>query len=110
MRPIVLSGGPAAGKSTCGRMLAESRARAAFIDVDNIRQLVVSGDATLWSGAEGERQHRLAAVNTAALARNFAHAGHRRIETPPAADAVLAVDGLSAQQQTRAIAELWDQV
>lgn len=71
MRPLVLSGGPAVGKSTCGRLIAESLERAAFIDVDDIRQLVVAGDATLWSGVEGERQLRLAARNTAALARNL---------------------------------------
>lgn len=75
MRPLVLSGGPAVGKSTCGRRLAEERDRAAFIDADDIRQLVVAaGDATLWSGAEGLRQHVLAARNVAALARNLAHA------------------------------------
>jgi hypothetical protein len=71
MRPLLLSGGPAVGKSTCGRLLAGSRERAAFIDVDDIRQLVVAGDATLWSGAEGERQLLLAARNAAALGRNF---------------------------------------
>lgn len=47
MRPLLLSGGPAVGKSTCGRALATERNRAAFIDVDDIRQLVVAGDATL---------------------------------------------------------------
>lgn len=75
MRPLVLSGGPAVGKSTCGRVLARSRDRGAFIDVDDVRQLVVAGDATLWSGVEGERQHRLAARNAAALGRNFAESG-----------------------------------
>lgn len=75
MRPLILSGGPAAGKSTCGRLLATSRQRAAFIDVDDIRQLVVAGDATLWSGPEGEGQLLLAAQNTSALTRNLAAAG-----------------------------------
>jgi shikimate kinase len=75
VRPLMLSGGPAVGKSTCGRLLATSRNRGAFIDVDDIRQLVVAGDATLWSGAEGETQHRLAARNAAALGRNFAESG-----------------------------------
>jgi predicted kinase len=75
MRPLVLSGGPAVGKSTCGRRLAEEKERAAFIDADDIRQLVVAGDATLWSGADGREQHLLACRNTAALARNFAAAG-----------------------------------
>lgn len=75
MRPLVLSGGPAVGKSTCGRRLAEEHIRGAFIDADDIRQLVVAGDATLWSGAEGREQHVLAARNVASLARNFVAAG-----------------------------------
>ncbi|WP_128497331.1 AAA family ATPase [Labedella populi] len=75
MRPLVLSGGPAAGKSTCGRRLAEEHARAAFIDADDIRQLVVAGGATLWSGPDGRDQHLLGVRNVAALARNLAAVG-----------------------------------
>lgn len=75
MRPLVLSGGPAAGKTTCGRLLAGERERAAYIDADDIRQLVVAGDATLWSGRAGEEQHRLATRNVCAVGRNFLGAG-----------------------------------
>jgi predicted kinase len=75
MRPLVLSGGPAVGKSTCARRLAEERNRAAFIDADDVRQLVVAGDASLWSGDEGRAQHVLAARNVAAVARNLVDAG-----------------------------------
>lgn len=75
MRPLVLSGGPAVGKSTCGRRLAAQQARAAFVDVDDIRQLIVAGDATLWSGPEGESQHALAALNASAISRNLIAAG-----------------------------------
>lgn len=75
LRPLVLTGGPAVGKSTCGRALASERNRAAFIDVDDIRQLVVAGDATGWTGAEGEAQLSLSAQNAASLARNFHRAG-----------------------------------
>ncbi|RUR00986.1 AAA family ATPase [Labedella endophytica] len=75
MRPLVISGGPAVGKSTCARRLAEEQERGAFIDADDIRQLVVAGDATLWSGEEGRKQHVLAARNVAAVARNLVEAG-----------------------------------
>ncbi|RKR75929.1 hypothetical protein [Frondihabitans australicus] len=75
MRPLILSGGPAVGKTTCGRLLAGERPRAAFIDADDIRQLVVAGSATLWNGPEGLAQHRLAARNVASLCRDFAEAG-----------------------------------
>lgn len=75
MRPLILTGGPAVGKTTCARALAAERERGAYIDGDDVRQLVVAGAATLWSGTEGTAQHELAARNTAALARNLAGAG-----------------------------------
>ncbi|PZG15176.1 hypothetical protein [Nonomuraea aridisoli] len=70
-RVLVLSGPPAAGKSTLGRRLAGMRDRCAFIDVDDVRQLVVAGAAAPWEGAEGRRQRRLSAVNAGSLAKNF---------------------------------------
>lgn len=45
-RPLVLTGGPAVGKTTTARPLAEALPRAAFIDVDDLRQLVVAGHET----------------------------------------------------------------
>jgi shikimate kinase len=42
MRPLILTGAPAVGKTTCGRALAVERDRAAYIDVDDIRQLIVA--------------------------------------------------------------------
>jgi hypothetical protein len=75
MRVLVLSGPPAAGKSTVGRRLAGTRARCAFIDGDDVRQLVVAGAVAPWKGAEGRRQRRLSAINAGSLARNFAAAG-----------------------------------
>lgn len=75
MRPLVLSGGPAVGKSTCGRRLAEGCARGAFIDSDDIRQLIVAGEAALWNGSEGREQHLLGVRNVAALARNLIETG-----------------------------------
>jgi adenylylsulfate kinase-like enzyme len=74
MRPLILTGGPAVGKTTCARALAARRDRGAFIDADDVRQLVVAGDATLWSGDEGRAQHLLAARNVSALARNLVDA------------------------------------
>lgn len=75
LRPLLLTGGPAAGKSTSGRLLAAGRDASAFIDVDDIRQLIVAGAATLWSGPEGERQAALAAKNSSGVARNLRAAG-----------------------------------
>ncbi len=163
MRPLILSGGPAVGKSTCGRALTGERERGAYIDVDDVRQLVVSGARTLWSGAEGEAQFLLAARNASAMARNFVRSGfdvviadftldsslgvyraelpdcfvvhlrislagarerartravhltedefdllHELIVTPPAADRVFEVDGMSRERQVQCIREVWN--
>ena len=69
--PLVLTGGPAAGKSVTSQRLAATRPRCAIIDVDDVRQLVVSGAAAPWQGQEGVRQQRLGVTNSCAMARNF---------------------------------------
>jgi len=69
--PLVLTGAPAVGKSVTGHALALQRPRCAFIDVDDVRQLVVAGGAAPWDGEQGLVQQRLGAVNACALARNF---------------------------------------
>jgi hypothetical protein len=40
--PAVADGDHAVGKTTCGRALTVERDRAAYLDVDDIRQLVVA--------------------------------------------------------------------
>ena len=71
MRPVlILTGGPAAGKTTCARELAGVRERCAVVDVDDIRQLIVAGHVPPWRGAEGAFQHRMGVVNACALAHN----------------------------------------
>ena len=61
--PLVLTGGPAVGKSTTANHVARRYARAAVIEVDDVRQLVVSGAAAPWDGAEGVAQQRLGVDN-----------------------------------------------
>ena len=75
MRPLLLTGPPAAGKSTTARVLVDSRSLAAMIDVDDIRQLVVAGHAAPWDGEAGLLQQRLGVENTCDLARRFASSG-----------------------------------
>jgi len=70
-RPLLLTGGPAAGKSTLATALAAGRARSARVDVDDVRQLVVRGHAAPWEGSDGARQQLLGVRNACALARNF---------------------------------------
>lgn len=75
MNPLLLTGPPAAGKSTTARALAQLRAWAAVIDVDDIRQLVVSGHAAPWDGDEGRRQQLLGVRNACDLAVRLTAAG-----------------------------------
>lgn len=75
MRPLLLTGPPAAGKSTTARALADALPLAAVIDVDDLRQLVVTGHAAPWDGEAGLLQQRLGVENASDLARRFASAG-----------------------------------
>lgn len=76
MRVLVLTGPPAAGKTTLGRMLAGGRARGVLVDVDDVRQMVVGGHAAPWEGAEGREQQRLGVTNACGLARRFVRRGY----------------------------------
>lgn len=75
LAPLLLTGGPAAGKSSTALALAATTVRTAFIDVDDIRQLVKNGGAAPWDGPEGTAQQQLGVRNAANLATNFLAAG-----------------------------------
>ena len=53
VRPLLITGPPAAGKSATARALAGLLPLAAVIDVDDLRQLVVAGHAAPWDGESG---------------------------------------------------------
>ena len=76
---LVLTGGPAAGKSATALALSDSTPRCAFIDVDDIRQLVKNGGAAPWEGEEGLRQHVLGVRHACALAKSFTKHGFAAI-------------------------------
>jgi len=57
--PLLLTGGPAAGKTVTARFLAETTPRTGYLDVDDIRQLVKNGGAAPWDGTEGKAQQVL---------------------------------------------------
>lgn len=73
--PLVLTGGPAVGKSTTARLLARAQRKGVFIDVDDVRQMVVGGHVPPWQGTEGLAQQRLGVENACVLARRFAERG-----------------------------------
>ena len=76
LRPaLVLTGAPAAGKSTTGRLVAQSRPRCAFIDVDDLRHLIVNGHRAPWEADGGPEQHLLGVRNACELSQSFAASG-----------------------------------
>ncbi len=77
------------GKTTTARALAATLDRAAVIDVDDIRQLVRSGHAAPWAGAEGKLQQRLGVENACALAARFAANGFGVIASDVLSDETL---------------------
>jgi gluconate kinase len=79
MRILLLTGPPAAGKTTIGRMSAAGVPRGAFVDGDDVRHLVVGGHAAPWEGVEGASQRRLGVANCCALAGNLAAAGFETV-------------------------------
>lgn len=68
---IILTGPPAAGKSTIGKSLATKLNRCAVVDVDLLRAMVVKPHVPPWQGEEGMAQLRLGAANACILAQNF---------------------------------------
>ncbi|GAA2163075.1 hypothetical protein GCM10009826_34330 [Humibacillus xanthopallidus] len=75
LRPLLLTGGPAVGKTTTARALAETTEPCAYVDVDDVRQMIKSGGVAPWKGAEGRAQHLLGIRNAAVLVANFTDAG-----------------------------------
>lgn len=71
----MVTGGPAVGKTSTGRLLAAKVARGAFIDVDDVRHYVMGGHAAPWDGDEGAEQQRLRVTNPCASAGSLWSAG-----------------------------------
>jgi hypothetical protein len=74
---LIITGAPAAGKSTVSKLVAEGLARSARLDGDFVHRLIVGG--FVWGlgdpPEEAEHQARLTRKNLCALAVNFADAG-----------------------------------
>lgn len=67
---LIITGPPAAGKSTIGPLLAKVLVRCAVIDVDWLRRMVAQPHIAPWRGEVGMAQLRLGARNACAVARN----------------------------------------
>jgi hypothetical protein len=114
--PVVIVTGPAGvGKSTVARELCLRFDRAAHINVDFLRDMVISGYASPIPGesdpTEAEEQIRLGITNAAALARNFSESGMLAViddvlETPGELDTYL--DALGPGADLRLVTLLAD--
>ena len=71
LRPLLITGPPAVGKSRVALVLVDSVPPCAVVEVDDLRQLVKSGAAAPWQPGEGARQTELAADNAALLMTSF---------------------------------------
>lgn len=87
--PLLLTGGPAVGKTVTARALADAVARTAHLDVDDLRHFVRNGHAAPWDGDEGARQHLLGIRNATGLARSFLAASFHVVITDVATAATL---------------------
>jgi len=74
-RPLLLTGPPAVGKSSVARLLADQFPPCAVVEVDDLRRMVVAGEAAPWRPDEGARQTELAARNACLLMSSFKPAG-----------------------------------
>ena len=72
---LILSGPPAAGKTTIGPLLAKQFERCAVVDVDLVRAMLVQPHIAPWRGEAGRQQFVMGARNACGLARAFVAAG-----------------------------------
>ena len=81
LRPLLITGPPAVGKSSVALLLADLVPPCAVVEADDVRQLVKSGAAAPWQPGEGFRQTELAAHNAALLMTSFHDYGFNVIAT-----------------------------
>ncbi len=72
---LLLTGPPAAGKTTIGNRLGDLVPNIAIIDVDLLRSMVRNPHVAPWEGDEGKNQLFLGAQNACLLAQQYAAQG-----------------------------------
>lgn len=72
---IVISGTPAAGKSSVSKALAEKFPKSAYLDIDSFKDMIVGGNVAPWD-PKGPEQFKLMEKNFLAVTKNFLEEGH----------------------------------
>lgn len=75
---LIITGPPAAGKTTIGNMLSAMVPNCALIDADALRAMVRDPHIPPWQGGAGNQQLLLGVKNACTLAREF-HAQHLNV-------------------------------
>ncbi|WP_081984643.1 hypothetical protein [Curtobacterium sp. MR_MD2014] len=102
MRPLLLSGGPAVGETTCARALAADQERAAYIDGDDVRQLVVAC-FIVHSAVTLDEARKRATTRPVSITDEEFELLHRISATPPPVDLVLDVTRMTVDDQIERI-------
>lgn len=71
---IIISGTPAAGKSSVSKALAEKFPKSAYLNIDSFKDMIVGGNVAPWD-PEGPEQFKLVEKNFLAVTRNFLDEG-----------------------------------
>ena len=81
LRPLLITGPPAVGKSSLASFLADAVAPCAVVEADDVWRLVKSGAVAPWQPGEGARQGEMAALHAALLMTSFHTHGFNVIAT-----------------------------
>ncbi len=95
---IIISGTPAAGKSSASKALAEKFPRSAYISVDEMRHMVIGGNVAPWEDKFG-LQYQLIEKNFLDITRNFLDEGF-----------VVIIDDVIGDAQVKKYQEMFEDV
>ncbi len=72
---IIISGTPAAGKSSVSKALAEKFPKSAYLDIDGFKDMIIGGNVAPWD-PKGPEQFKIVEKNFLAVTRNFLDDGY----------------------------------
>lgn len=95
---IIISGTPAAGKSSVSKALAKKFPKSAYISVDQMRSMIIGGNIAPWLDKD-LKQYNLIEKNFLSLAQNFIEEGY-----------VVIIDDVLGDDAVKKYQKVFDQV